>query len=67
MKEKLDLTHLVASEDMVEELVLRNQELEVKNVELTIIVDKLLAYIDGQDIVPESVKTKDEVKKHRGV
>ena len=74
---KMDLNSLVNDEDMVGVLIRENTRLTVEKAELEVIIEKLVEYIDNNDVLPNSltnvVANKEEPSKdmpnpsHRGV
>lgn len=50
--ETLDLTSLVNDEDMVGVLIRENTRLAVEKAELEVIIEKLVEYIDKNDVLP---------------
>jgi len=74
---KMDLNSLVNDEDMVGVLIRENTRLTVEKAELEVIIEKLVEYIDNNDVLPNNlpnvVANKEEPSKdmpnpsHRGV
>lgn len=74
---KMDLNSLVKDEDMVGVLIRENTRLTVEKAELEVIIEKLVEYIDSNDVLPNSltnvVANNEEPSKdmpnpsHRGV
>ena len=50
--EALDLSSLVTDEDMVSILIRENTRLAIEKAELEVIIEKLVEYIDKNDVLP---------------
>lgn len=56
--EALDLSSLVTDEDMVGILIRENTRLAIEKAELEVIIEKLVEYIDKNDVLPTKEVTE---------